>query len=289
MDNLVEGKFGHGGIKSSWDPRDHKVERLGMATEPFDWDKGYDVEEELKMQLLTEDQGQSGSCGSQAARYYTEALNALATGKFARLSAKDSYCYIYYPGGGTTSRDIGQRIGDHGIAQEFYVPSYMNNGLAPSEAFMEDKTASSVLSDTARIGLISAYARSKLDIESLAVAVRDNHGCIILIGGQNNGTWLSQFPQPPVTEQWRHFLYVGKIKMINGKKYIGVKNSWGNNVGINGWQFISEDYPIHESLVFYDKATYTYIPTKPQIVLSWFYQYPWVQGFIDWLSKYKHY
>lgn len=288
MDNLVEGQFGTGGIKNTWDPRDHRVEGLGMAAEPFDWTKGYDVEEEMKTLLTSEDQGVSGSCGGQAGRYYTEVLNMLTTGSFERLSAKDPYCYIYYPGGGTTSRDIGKRIGDHGIARESAVPSYQN-GQAPSEAFMEDKSVSSLLSDAVRIGLISAYAKSKLDIESIAVAVRDNHGCIITIGGQNNGTWLSQFPQPPINVQWRHFLYVGKVKMINGKKYLGVKNSWGNDVGINGWQWLSEDYPIEDSLVFYDKATYTYIPTKPQVVLSWFYQYPWVQGFIDWLSKYKHY
>lgn len=288
MNNLAEEQFGTGAIKSTWDPRDHKVERLGMSQEPFDWVKGYDIEEEVKISLPSEDQDGSGSCGGQAGRYYVEMLNTLAMGKFERLSAKDIYCWIYYQGGGTTSRDIGKRIGDHGVAREAHVPSYQN-GQAPSEAFMQDRSTSLSVSDAMRLGLISAYAKSKLDIESIAIAIRDNHGCIITLGGQNNGTWLSQFPKPPVVEQWRHFLYAGKAKMINGKKYIGIKNSWGDDVGVNGWQWIGEEYPIQDSLVFYDKATYTYTPTKPQVVLSWFYQYPWIQGFIDWLSKYKHY
>ena len=33
-----------------------------------------------------------------------------------------------------------------------------------------------------------------------------------------------------------------KAKMRNGKKAIGVKNSWGPNTGQNGWQWLNEDW-----------------------------------------------
>ncbi len=62
------------------------------------------------------------------------------------------------------------------------------------------------------------------------------------VGGQNNGSWLSPFPLPPTKISWRHFLYGGKAKLIDGKKHIGFANSWGKSIGDNGWQWISEDY-----------------------------------------------
>ena len=56
------------------------------------------------------------------------------------------------------------------------------------------------------------------------------------------GTWLSPFPKPPAKRVWGHWLYAGKAKLIDGKKYIGVLNSWGIDTGEKGWQWIGEDY-----------------------------------------------
>ena len=37
------------------------------------------------------------------------------------------------------------------------------------------------------------------------------------------------------------FIYI-TTNMVNGKKYIGVLNSWGDGCGNKGWQWISEEY-----------------------------------------------
>jgi hypothetical protein len=90
-----------------------------------------------------------------------------------------------------------------------------------------------------------SYANVYSNIDAIAQAMENNKGCIIGITGKNNGTWSSKFPLPPISVDnscWNHWVYVGKAKMINGKKYIGFLNSWGESTGEKGWQWITEDY-----------------------------------------------
>jgi hypothetical protein len=89
---------------------------------------------------------------------------------------------------------------------------------------------------------------------------------IITVGGQDNGTWRTEFPNPPVEEIWAHFLYVGKVKLINGKKFIGVHNSWGDACGNHGWQWLGENYLPHISnaYVIYDPVNPILTPIDQQ-------------------------
>ena len=240
MDTLIEGQFGHGAIEKKLDLRDQK---LGSASAPFDWSSGYDIETALgavfnrSFVTPTKNQGQSYSCGGQAGSYLEATLKALGIGSFDEKSAKYIYSQIFYPTGGSTLRDVLNLI-TRGVASESQVVSY-EAGNPPSETFMRDTSHNS--GTNASTSLATGYAFVHPDIESVAQAVRDNHGAIILIQGQDNGTWLSATPKAPVEAVWAHFLFCGKAKLINGKKYIGVHNSWGN-IGENGWQWISEDY-----------------------------------------------
>lgn len=284
---LVEEKFGHGALPKKYDIRDHKSTRLGMASIPFNWNLGFDIEA-LDGPITIENQGSSGSCGGQAARYYLEVLKRVNTGMFERLSAKDSYCQIFYPGGGTDIRSIGSicvKLG-RGVRTEALVPSYQD-GQAPTEAFMEDKSVSNVA--PLQFFRPQAYAFSKTDVESIAQSVRDNNGCIIQVNGQNNGTWLSAFPKPPAYREWGHFLYAGKAKLVNGKKFIGCCNSWGEDVGEKGWQWLGEDYfslgNVTNALVFYDKGATPYIPSPIQKTVE---AAPWLIRIINWLGHYLH-
>ena len=246
---LAENQYGHGGLGHFLKPTDWLYHNLApKGTAPFDWNKGYDVEQEMGQKIPVKNQGQSGSCGGQASAYYNEVLKFFASKQFKERSAKFIYSQVYCEGGGSIGGDLMSLMKNKGISTEVLCPSYQN-GNAPTEDFMERVIdvlpaayQDAVSSESSNYAFIIDF-----DIDILAQATRDNHGIIIGIQGQNNGTWLTQFPVNPTAPEgssllWGHWLYVGKAQMINGKKYIVVLNSWGDQIGVGGWQWISEDY-----------------------------------------------
>lgn len=242
MNNLVEGKFYHGGIEDTPDFRDYDYSEIGMVSVPFDWNAGFDIEQVIGRKIPVKDQGQTGSCGGQAWSYLGEVLEAIATNSFEGRSAKFIYSQTFVPGGGSAGRDNSNIAVKQGFAREALLPSY-ENGMPPSEGFMERKQdiTDAIRADASTFEAKS-YANVHGDIESIVQAIRNCNGVIIGIRGENNGTWTTAFPQIPKNPQWAHWLYAGKAKIINGKKYIGVINSWGTSVGEQGWQWIGEDY-----------------------------------------------
>lgn len=244
--------FGKGAIREDIpDPRDFQWGRdVGMGSPPFDWDKGYDVEEELSNLLGTpfsitvKDQNGSSSCGGQAWSYLGQVLNVFHDKNTKERSAKFIYSQTYVGTGGSGGRENSSIAIKQGWGLEEDTPSY-ENGLPPSEGFME-KTMdiTPIAKEHAKIDKAFSYANVVHVPDLVAQAMRDNHGCIIGLTGSQNGTWRSEFPLPPATFNgtWSHWLYVGKCKIINDKKYFAVLNSWGMSTGKKGWQWIAEDY-----------------------------------------------
>jgi hypothetical protein len=129
-----------------------------------------------------------------------------------------------------------------GACEESLVISY-NQGNPPTEAFMTDKSGNTPLTVANALkhkGL--SYAFVKPDIESYAMAIRDNGGAVLQIWGQDNGTWLSEFPLPARKRVWNHFVVADGAFLINNKKYLRIRNSWGKACGDNGYQYIGEDH-----------------------------------------------
>lgn len=278
--NLVEGQFGHGATKNKIDLRDKKYHKtkLAKASLPFDWSKGYDIEDELRallnnpsFKIPIKNQNGSSSCCGQAGAYYMSVLDAFEKGAYTEKSARDIYSQIFYPGGGSTTRDVLNLLIKKGVCKESLMPSY-NSGQPPSERFMESRLDAS---DITRIDASSskgtAYASVAIDIDSFAQAIRDNHGLIATINGQNgnNPSWLSKTPSSPVANNqspiWGHEIYYGKAKYIGSLRCVGIPNSWGINdtegniIGDPdepGWQWVTEKYfkngYIHSSGVLYD-------------------------------------
>lgn len=246
---LVEGIHGHGAIVDTPDPRDFKYEGIAKSSAPFDWNTGYDVE--LDGKITIKDQGGSFSCGGQAWSYFMGVL------KGDSRSAKFIYAQTAVPGGGSSGRSNSDLVVNQGDCQESILSSY-EGGLPPSEAYISNgsdigaKAKADALTDEA-----FSYGNPSINIDSLTQALRDNKGCIIGVYGQNNGTWTSAFPQPPLSNDWAHWLYIGKAKLINGKKYLGACNSWGDKVGEAGWQWLGEEYIPHlfSAWTLYCKAT----------------------------------
>lgn len=258
MKNLVENEFGTGAIKSPKDKRDYKWSNIAMAIEPFDWSKGYDIEQE-RGKLKVKNQNGSGSCGGQAWSYYAFALDL-------NDNEEKSAAFIYHntrvEPAGSAGRTNCQFCINTGVANESLCSSY-DNGNPPSEAYMKNLVISQAAYDNAKTNKELKYARVNLNIEDVAQAIRENKGCVLGIYGTNNGTWRSMFVMPPLkidTSCWAHWIYCGKVRMLNGEKYIGFLNSWGEDTGDKGWQWFSEEY--FKKGGFFEGWTMTTLPVE---------------------------
>lgn len=237
--------FSPGAVPSRPDPRDYSYAEIAAGAPQFDWKKGYDLEHELEVKFKVKDQNGSFSCGGQAWAYYIAALEAAFSNTLEERSAKYIYAQTFSPfGGGSSGRDNSEVVRKQGCARESVLSSY-DNGKPPKEAFMtRPQDITDAMRADAKLSRALSYARVNTDVDSIAQAVRDNYGVVIGICGSDNGTWRSERPKYPHYGQkiWRHWLFVGKAKLIKGEKCLGVINSWGTDVGDDGWQWISEEY-----------------------------------------------
>jgi hypothetical protein len=266
---MTETGHGTGALLDTPDERDFQWSELGKALPPFDWNKGFDIEDTVK--LYVDDQNGSSSCGGQATSKYAAVLEAIATQSFERRSA----AYIYNQTAiivngepqGSRMRDNADLVVKQGVALESLCPSY-DHGKPPTDSYILGLTISKEASDSAKYAKGKSYAYVVSNIDSYAQAIAANNGLITLFGAENNGTWLSEFPKPPVHREWGHFVYCGKAKLINGKKYIGFLNSWGENCGNKGWQWFGEDY--FNSGFIYQGCTIVLdsIPTPPSYTFT---------------------
>jgi len=228
---------GTGALESTYDLRDYWYEPTDKGA--FDWEKGFDIEDKVG-KIVVKDQNGSGSCGGQAWGYYGQVLDPDHEEKSARFI----YSQTFAPGGGSAGRTNCELVISKGWGDEKLVSSYENN-LPPSEEFMTKKEdiPPAAFTDALKDRGLS-YANVVNSIEDIAIAIRENKGCIIGIAGKNNGTWRTKFPKPGISlvDSWNHWIYAGKAVTIGGKKYIGFINSWGEDVGDNGWQYVGEDY-----------------------------------------------
>lgn len=241
QNNLVEEKYGHGAIIDKPDDRDWKFSDLAGSLTPFNWDQAYDSELVIERKLIVKNQYKSYSCGGQAWSYYMEAQDTIEVGP---KSAKFIYAQTNVSPGGSEGRTNSELCRTKGVASETTCSSYLPDGSA-TEAFMTNKAdlTPEAYADALK-NREKSYLAVNVDIDTVAQAIENGKGVVLGVTGQNNGTWLTEFPVQPQgnTNLWNHWLYAGKAKLINGKKYIGVLNSWGTSAGDNGWQWLSEEY-----------------------------------------------
>lgn len=252
MNEQIAGK---GAKKDIEDWRDRTYEEIAAGASPMtdeEWAKGYDIEKELDININIKNQKRSESCVGQAFGYYSAVKNAKETGFYDEQSAKAIYSNIYLPSGGAYFRDGAKHLVNFGSLEEKTVPSNREDG-STDETFMRDKTwRTKEIEEMAKIlgakeyrSIVSFY----MDI--FAQAIRDNHGIVAGVVGNNNGAWFTNEPQPPTLstpqgEWWYHALYYGKFGVDDLGKYIASPNSWGTRTkdGLHqdGWQKYRENW-----------------------------------------------
>lgn len=233
------------------DKRDKEIDHILGVGEPFDWIKGYDVEEEIGMTIPVKDQKKTSSCVGQATaslvwiknvREYLDRYGKLTDEMKDYLnkwliSARAIYSQIFLLHGGAYLRDGVKLIKEWGSISENIVP------FVPDENGCRSlKWKTKMADETAKILQAEEYRmlRAKT-IDLMAQSIRDNEGVILGVLGENNGTWHSLMPRVG-KDEWGHAILGGKARMINGKKYIGILNSWGEKIGDNGWQWLGEEW-----------------------------------------------
>jgi hypothetical protein len=253
-----------GAIKDSYDIRTYQYAPRGA----FDWETGFDIEKVIGTKLIPKDQNGSSSCGGQAWAYYGEVLETIATKTYEPRSARWIYAPVRAPGGGSMGKELSAFVVKNGFALEKDAVSY-ENGKPPSESFMSHvPTLSKEGKEHAEVSKALSYVQVKADIDVLAQALQDNNGVCIAFYFENNGTMRTEFVKPPLKQTYAHWVYVGKAKMIKGKKHLGFINSWGNRTGKNGWQWMSEDYFVNGNVWYGWTLAWDYRPAKIKVMMK---------------------
>lgn len=207
--------------------------------------------------IPVKNQGASSSCTGQGLSYYLSVLNFIETGKWVEISARDIYSYIAIGGsGGAYLRDALKLAVERGIATEELVTSYKRQVVNGRE-FVDPLSESEYLvkpKETEEIKAIRTAMQAKdykLAVNATGISMMDQMAWQMLLGfgtyfavhGENNGTWNSEYPQPPKKVAWGHALFGGKAGLDTDRKiFISPINSWGNGTGIDGWQKLKDNY-----------------------------------------------
>ena len=227
---------------------------VAAAMPAFDWEKGFDIEEELRdklndagFKLPVNNQGVSGSCGGQAYSSLDGVIEAMSTGTFERRSAKYiiAQTYVLDDNGvmlGSRMGDNAKILKDQGVAREEVLSSYQGTN-PPTDAFMNrrDDITEAARAD-AKTGKAKSHAFIMGGIDEYAQSIAINFGAVVLLRGENNGTWRTAFPKVTTDPDWGHYMYFGKPEFREGKKGIWGLQSWGEAVGEKGWQWFGEDW-----------------------------------------------
>jgi hypothetical protein len=244
--NLGNGVIYKGGaFIDRLDNRDFQFADFGQAGVPFNWAQGVSIEARLKEKLGSsftipvKNQGTSSSCGGQLGSYYAAVAEALNTGVYQEKSARFLYAQNYLPDGGMYMRDIFDTLVNKGDPDAVMLPDAQTEEMMRKSLDISDD-----IRTAAKFCKAKAYASVPVSVDTVAQAIDAGNGAGLLIQGSNNGSWRSAYPVFPKSGEdvWGHFVYAVGAQLILGKKFIKIINSWGQEIGQEGYQYISEDY-----------------------------------------------
>lgn len=222
------------------DSRDHIAEEV-LGAKPFSWEKGYNIEDEVG-KLKVEHQGRSLSCVGNAISKYVEVFM-----KNSDRSARDIYSRIFLKeyGGGAFIRAGMKQATKIGVCKEALMPSY-DAGNPPSEEFMRRLEENPATIADALTAKAESYAviQHHSNMDTIADILSRSRGVVTGVKLSREGWRNSPFVRPPKEGEktYGHAIYLGKAKLISGKKYIKFLNSYGDKWGDKGWGYLDRDY-----------------------------------------------
>lgn len=287
----VDGQHHAGAVEAPRDPRERIYDdyvAMAGAVE-IDWEKGFDIRNELGGHIFLKDQKQSLSCVGQGWSYYIWVLNIIEMMKkyemtleelrvhhadeVAEVSAKAVYAQIHLASGGAYIYRGGKLVVDWGAVMEPVVPSMKPDGSV-DETFMRDISwKTQEIDKIAEVlkGKEYRIIRAKTNMDLYAQAIMQNKGVVGGFKGQNGRGWgNSERPLPPESPSkvgWAHCVFYGAFGTDEKGRFIATPNSWnemsfnkgyrwkkGDPVGA-GWQKLYVDY-FNDDYQF-DPWTYT--------------------------------
>lgn len=167
-------------------------------------------------------------------------------GQWREFSPHSLYPLVVTPGGGANGLIAAQAAAKYGMTLEVLFPTD-----GQSEETIRNSAGYTV--DAKQVALVyksGSPVQCNTDFDTIASIIAGYHqlgklkGVAISVIGQNNGSWTSPFPKPPADQNnnWYHRVPVVDFGLVNGKKYLAIDNSWGEQIGYGGQQFLSEDY-----------------------------------------------
>ena len=227
-------------------PRSWRHEEIAAAPIPAKW-----VEKDEKTGFITypkKNQAQSSSCVSHALAKQLSVDELTENGVYRELAPRSIYPYTFHPDGGSSSPAATKLSTKVGMTLEYLLP-----GNEYNEEQM--RNAADYATDAKLVALIykpESFIECNTDFETIASILQSfqNQGkkkvVTVTVAGKNNGTWLSAFPKPPKsymeTGLWYHRIAITDFGLIKGKKVLAFDNSWGEEVGNKGQQFLTQEY-----------------------------------------------
>lgn len=242
----IEEEFGKGLLDRPGDPRDtrdFRQEEIAAAFKPATW---IEKKPEEFATYPIKDQKSSSSCVGQSFAKQLEVDELAENGVYRLLSPRSIYSLGFIAdGGGMNIRDAAKLITKVGATLETLLPS-------ESLGEIEMRKNSDYKADARQVALVykpDSVVFSDANFEAIASIIEtfrsDGKRKVvgIAVEGWNNGTWISDFPQPVHKgTTWHHKTVATDFGLINGKKFISIDNSWGVDVGRLGQQFLGIDY-----------------------------------------------
>lgn len=246
----ISKEIGKGSIDKPEDflkPKAWRHEEISAAFRPAQW-----VEKDPRGGFTTypkRNQGLQSTCTAYALAKQLS-VDELSENKVWReLSPRSIYPYVAVPGGGSSSILASKLAVKQGMTLEFLLNT---DGLPENEVVKDD----GYTADAKVIALVykpQSFVECETTFDTIASVIQEfkSQGqkkvVTVTVAGQNNGTWGGMFPKPPVGTDgiWYHRVTVTDFGLIDGVPHLAIDNSWGEDVGYKGQQYLSKDWAPH--------------------------------------------